>query len=64
MIKAIILIETYYADPYINILYNSSRREMTHGFLWSVAFMLFKNIVAVENANVELVYCSWKLKCA
>lgn len=54
--------ETYYADPYTNTLYNSAGREMVHGFLRIVAFMLFKNIIAVENANGELVYYSRKLK--
>lgn len=56
--------ETYYADPCTNTLYNSAGWEMTHGFLRIAAFMLFKNIIAVENANGQLVYCSRKLKCA
>lgn len=64
MIKVITLNETYYADPYTNTLYNSTGREVVHGFLRIIAFMLFKNIIAVENANGQLVYCSRKLKCA
>ena len=64
MIKAITPSETYYADPYTNTLYNSTGKEIAHGFLRIVAFMLFKNIIAVENTNGQLVYCSRKLKCA
>lgn len=64
LIKAITPTETYYADPYTNTLYNSAGREMIHGFLRIIAFMLFKNIIALENANGQLVYCSRKLKCA
>ena len=61
MIKAITPTETYYADPYTNTLYNSFGKEITHGFLRIIAFMLFKNIIAVENANGQFVYCSRKL---
>ena len=64
MIKAITPTETYYADPYTNTLYNSAGREITHGFLRIAAYMLFKNMIAVENANGQLVYYSRKLKCA
>lgn len=64
MIKAITPTETYYADPYTITLYNSAGKEVAHGFLRIVAYMLFKNIIAVENANGHLVYCSRKLKCA
>ncbi len=64
MVKTITLTETYYANPYTNTLYNSAGREVTHGFLRIIAFMLFKNIIAVENASGQLVYCSRKLKCA
>ena len=64
MIKAITPTETYYADPYTNTLYNSFGKEITHGFLRIIAFMLFKNIIAVENENGQFVYCSRKLKCA
>lgn len=64
MIKAITPTEIYYADPYTNTLYNSAGTQVAHGFLRIAAFMLFKNIIEVENANGQLVYCSRKLKCA
>mgnify|MGYP003288260928 CR=1 FL=1 len=64
MNKAITPIETYYADPYTSTLYNSAGTQVAHGFLRIIAFMLFKNIIAVENTNGQLVYCSRKLKCA
>ena len=57
MIKAITPTEIYYADPYTNTIYNSAGTQVAHGFLRIAAFMLFKNIIAVENANGQLVYC-------
>ena len=63
MIKAITPTEIYYANPYTNTLYNSAGTQVAHGFLRIVVFMLFKNIIAVENANGEFMYCSRKLEC-
>lgn len=60
MIEAITPTEIYYANPYTNTLYSSVGTQIVHGVLRIVAFMLFKNIIAVENANGQLVYCSRK----